>query len=208
MLTTEHNDMKRVTMSQSKITFAQQCRRVFLGGLLASAPLLCMPFHAAHAALAQGETAPAFTAKGALDGKAIAFSLSDSLKKGPVVLYFFPAAFTPGCTVEAHAFADATDEFSKLKATVIGVTAGNVDRLAAFSKEECHGKFAVLADLDAKVATLYQNTSTHGHMLLSDRTSYVIAPDGKILMTYTGSDPQAHVSRTMAAVTAWYAMHP
>ncbi|MFT9206177.1 peroxiredoxin [Acetobacter orientalis] len=161
----------------------------------------------AYAALAQGAQAPAFTAPGAKAGKPVTFELKDALKKGPVVLYFFPAAFTPGCTLEAHAFADATDEFAKLKATVIGITAGNVERLKAFSEEECHGKFAVLADPKAKIATLYQNTSTHGLSVLSDRTSYVIAPDGKILLAFTSSDPQAHVSRTMAAVTAWYALH-
>ncbi|WP_048838228.1 peroxiredoxin [Acetobacter cibinongensis] len=161
----------------------------------------------AQAALAEKAQAPAFTAHGALDGKAISFSLQEALKKGPVVLYFFPAAFTPGCTLEAHAFADATDDFAKLKATVVGITAGNVDRVAAFSKEECRGKFAVLADPDAKVASLYKTSSTHGNFLLSDRTSYVIAPDGTILLAFTSSDPQAHVNRTMAAVTAWYALH-
>ena len=88
----------------------------------------------AGAALPVGAKAPAFELQGALAGKPIAFSLQQALQKGPVVLYFFPAAFTAGCTIEAHAFAEATDEFNKMGATVIGVTAGNTDQVSDFSK--------------------------------------------------------------------------
>jgi peroxiredoxin len=98
-----------------------------------------------NAALPVGAS-PAFELQGALAGKPIAFSLQQALQKGPVVLYFFPAAFTAGCTIEAHAFAEATDEFNKMGATVIGVTAGNTDQVSDFSKLECRDKFAVAAD--------------------------------------------------------------
>ena len=91
----------------------------------------------AHAALAVGAKAPDFAVKAAQAGKEFDFSLADALKKGPVVLYFFPAAFTPGCTVEAHEFAEATDGFKALGATVIGVTSGNADRVTEFSSVEC-----------------------------------------------------------------------
>src|SRR6201994_3546468 len=93
------------------------------------------------AALPVGASAPLFAAKGALGGKPFAFSLAKQLKKGPVVLYFFPAAFTAGCTIEAHEFAEATDTFNRLGATIVGVTAGNVDRVAEFSSLECRDKF-------------------------------------------------------------------
>ena len=108
-------------------------KRLLIG--IAALALVAAP---AHAALKPGAKAPDFTANAALGGKPFAFSLNEALKKGPVVLYFFPAAFTSGCTLEAHAFAEATPEFEKLGATVIGVTAGNVDQLADFSKEQEH----------------------------------------------------------------------
>jgi len=97
----------------------------------------------APAALAPGAAAPDFTTQGALAGKPFSFSLKQALKKGPVVLYFFPAAFTPGCTIEAHEFAEATPEFAKLGATVIGMSADGIDKLQRFSVEECRNKFAV-----------------------------------------------------------------
>ncbi|MCG8399274.1 peroxiredoxin, partial [Bacillus atrophaeus] len=81
--------------------------------------------------------------------------LADQLKKGPVVLYFFPAAFTSGCTKEAHDFAEASADFQKLGATIVGVTAGNADRVVEFSTKECRDKFAVLADPDGKISTAY-----------------------------------------------------
>ncbi|HEY3949137.1 peroxiredoxin, partial [Phenylobacterium sp.] len=100
------------------------------------------------AALAVGAHAPDFSAPAAMGGKSFNFNLDSALKKGPVVLYFFPAAFTKGCTIEAHDFADATAGYDKLGATVIGVTAGNIDRLAEFSTSECRSKFPVAADPD------------------------------------------------------------
>ena len=163
---------------------------------------------AAHAALPTGSIAPDFTAQGALGGTPLEFSLKQALQKGPVVLYFFPAAFTPGCTVEAHKFAEATEAFNKLGATVIGVTAGNIERVAEFSKVECRNKFAVAADPGAAIATKYQATMKFGGNLLSDRTSYVVAPDGKILLSYSDLNPEQHVEKTLDAVKAWQTRHP
>jgi peroxiredoxin len=159
------------------------------------------------AALPQGAKAPDFTLNAALGGKPFDLSLAKALKKGPVVLYFFPAAFTSGCTVEAHLFADATGDFKKLGASVIGVTAGNVERVAEFSKSECRNQFAVAADPNAKVAAKFDATMQGGKQTISNRTSFVIAPNGTILLSYTDMNPQAHIEKTMAAVRAWRAKH-
>jgi peroxiredoxin len=160
----------------------------------------------AFAALKAGQTAPAFTANGYLAGEPVKLSLADSLKKGPVVLYFFPAAHTSGCNLEAHLFSEAIGDFKAQKATVIGITAGNVDQLADFSKEteHCAGKFPVAADPGAKIAKAYDAILTMKPDW-SDRTSYVIAPDGKILHTYSKLDPTQHVAETLAAVKAYNA---
>ena len=166
----------------------------------------CIP-SAAYAALQVGAKAPDFTTKAALGGKEFTFSLAAALKKGPVVLYFFPAAFTPGCTQEAHEFAEATGQFAALGATVIGVTAGNADRVTEFSSVECRNKFAVAADPDQKVIKAYDAVLTKAPQY-SDRTSYVIAPDHTILMTYTDLNPDKHVDMTMDAVKKWKAAHP
>ncbi|MBP2158838.1 MULTISPECIES: peroxiredoxin [Asticcacaulis] len=157
----------------------------------------------AFAGLPEGAKAPDFTLQAALAGKPTTFTLKNALKKGPVVLYFFPAAFTAGCTLESHKFAEANDDFNKLGATVVGVTAGNVDRVAEFSKTECRDKFAVAADPGAKVAAQYQSTMEGKQ--ISDRTSYVIAPSGKILLSYTDRNPEAHITKTMEAVRTYKA---
>lgn len=161
----------------------------------------------AHAALAVGAKAPDFAVKAAQAGKEFDFSLADALKKGPVVLYFFPAAFTSGCTVEAHEFAEATDGFKALGATVIGVTSGNANRVTEFSSVECRNKFAVAADPDQKVIKAYDAVLKQKPEY-SDRTSYVIAPDHTILMTYTDLNPDKHVDMAMDAVKKWKAAHP
>lgn len=158
------------------------------------------------AALQQGVKAPDFTLKAAQGGKEFDLSLKATLRNGPVVLYFFPAAFTPGCTVEAHLFAEANSKFNQLGARVIGVTAGNIHRVAEFSRSECRDKFAVAADPGAKVAARHDSTMVGPDGApLSNRTSYVIAPNGTILLAYTDSKPRAHVEKTMAAVRAWKA---
>ena len=157
----------------------------------------------AFAALKQGTQAPDFSAPAFLAGKPFTFSLADALKKGPVVVYFFPAPHTAGCNIEAHLFSQAIDQFKAEHATVIGVTAGNLDQLAAFSKEadHCSGKFPVAADKGAKIAKEYDAL-----LLLrpgwSDRTSYVIAPSGKITFVYSSLSPNKHVQETLAAVKA------
>lgn len=172
--------------------------------LACAASLLAAP---ALAALKVGATAPDFTAQASQAGKQFPFKLSDALKKGPVVLYFFPAAFTSGCTIEAHEFAEASDDYKKLGATLIGVTAGNINRLTEFSVSECRSKFPVAADPHAVIAKSY------GAVLavypgFSDRTSYVIAPDDKVLSVYSDLSPDQHVAKTLEALKAWRAAHP
>jgi peroxiredoxin len=169
----------------------------------AAAALLATP---ALAALKAGQKAPDFTAAGYLAGKPISFSLAEARKKGPVVVYFFPAAHTSGCNMEAHLFSEAIDQFKAQNATVIGVTAGKVDELAAFSQEteHCGGKFPVAADPGAKIARQYDSVLAVKPDW-SDRTSYVIAPDGTVLHAYSKMDPTQHVAETLGAVKAWKA---
>jgi peroxiredoxin len=157
----------------------------------------------AFAALKEGAQAPDFSAPAYLAGKAFTFNLADALKKGPVVVYFFPAAHTSGCNLEAHLFSQAIDQFKALHATVIGVTAGNTDQLADFSKEteHCSGKFPVAADADAKIAKEY-DALLPMRPGWSDRTSYVIAPSGKIAHVYSNLKPNKHVQETLDAVKA------
>jgi peroxiredoxin len=158
------------------------------------------------AALPQGAKAPQFSADGYQGGKPLKFNLAKALKKGPVVLYFFPAAHTPGCNLEAHLFADSIDKFHAEGASVIGVTAGNIDQLKDFSTEteHCAGKFPVAADPDAVIAKSYDATSAM-RAGFSDRTSYVIAPNGVITLSYSNPKPDDHVSQTLDAVTKWKA---
>lgn len=162
----------------------------------------------AQAALPVGAKAPDFELQGALGGKPLTFSLQKALQKGPVVLYFFPAAFSAGCTIEAHDFAEASDSFNKLGATVVGVTAGNTDQVSDFSKLECRDKFAVAADPGAKVAAEYKTLMEMKGKTLSDRTSYVIAPDGDILLSYTDRNPETHIQKTLDTVKTWSESHP
>jgi thioredoxin-dependent peroxiredoxin len=160
----------------------------------------------ATAALKPGDNAPDFSTQASLAGKAFDFSLASALKKGPVVLYFYPAAFTPGCTVEAHEFAEATAEFQALGATVIGVSHDDIDKLNKFSVTECRNKFAVAADPDQHIMKSYDAVLAK-NPLYADRTSYVISPDGKIIYSYTDLKPDLHVANTMAAVKKWKASH-
>ena len=159
------------------------------------------------AALPDGTQAPDFSTDASLAGKTFHFSLADALKKGPVVLYFYPAAFTSGCTIEAHEFADATAQFAALGATVIGVSHDSIDTLDKFSVSECRSKFAVAADPDEKVIKSYDAVLMI-HPAYSNRTSYVIAPDHTILMEYTDLSPDKHVDMAMDAVKKWRAAHP
>jgi len=171
---------------------------------LALTGLLALSASPALAALKAGDKAPDFKAQAALAGKDFAFDLAKARKKGPVVLYFFPAAYTAGCTAEAHEFAEATPEFEKLGATVIGVTAGNVDRIKDFSKEHCRDKFAVAA-ADAALIKAYDVSMGIPLKPMTNRTSYVIAPNGVILMAHTEMNFAQHVTKTMDAVKAYKA---
>ncbi len=156
----------------------------------------------ASASLAVGDKAPMFTAQASLGGNQFSYSLADELEKGPVVLYFYPAAFTKGCTIEAHEFAEAIDRFHALGATVIGVSHDDIDTLRKFSVSDCRSKFPVAADPDQAVTKAY-DAVLPTHAEYANRTSYVIAPDGTILYVYTDLSPDQHVANTLAAVEKW-----
>ena len=160
----------------------------------------------AFAALPDGTKAPLFSTDASLAGKSFKFSLAKALKKGPVVLYFYPAAFTPGCTVEAHEFAEATDKFKALGATVIGVSHDPIEKLNKFSVSECRNKFAVASDADGSVMKEY-DAVLPVKPDYANRTSYVIAPTGEIIYSYTELKPDQHVANTMAAVKKWQDDH-
>lgn len=170
--------------------------------LLAAAALaVALP---ASAALDIGDKAPDFTLDAALAGSAFKFSLADALKQGPVVLYFFPAAFSVGCTIEANRFAEATDEFKQLGATVIGVSHDDLETMKKFSATECRNKFAVGADADQHVMKAYDAVWSL-RPEYANRTSYVISPEGKVVYQFTSLNPLRHVANTMAAVKGWIA---
>lgn len=149
------------------------------------------------AALQNGAPAPDFKLQASMGGKVFDFSLADALKKGPVVLYFYPAAFTTGCTIEAHDFAAAMDQYRALHATVIGVSHDGIAKLQKFSVSECRSKFPVAADTDQAVAKSYDAVLTSKY---DNRTSYVISPDGKIVYSYTNMEPDQHVANTLKAI--------
>lgn len=177
-------------------------RRSFATAL--TALLLAAP--AAYAALPNGTTAPDFTAQASLGGNTYSFSLADALKKGPVVLYFYPAAFTAGCTIEAHDFAKAMPEFKALGATVIGVSHDPIAKLQRFSVSECRKQFPVASDASGEIMKEYDAVLAQ-HPAYANRTSYVIAPDRKVLYSYTNLDPAQHVANTMAVVRHWGKEH-
>lgn len=154
----------------------------------------------AFAELKPGAKAPDFTAPAFMAGQPFTFKLADALKKGPVVVYFFPAAYTKGCQIETHLFSEAVDQFKAQKATVIGITAGNTEKLAEFSKdtEYCAGKFPMALDAGAAIAKEYDATLPTRN--ISSRTSYVIAKNGTVASAYSAMDPNDHVNQTLAAL--------
>jgi thioredoxin-dependent peroxiredoxin len=158
-----------------------------------------LPAIPASAALPDGTKAPDFTLQATQGGKVFTFNLGDALKKGPVVLYFYPAAFTPGCTVEAHDFADAIDKYKAMNATVIGVSHDPLDKLQKFSVSECRSKFPVAADTDQTVEKAYDAVLPQNAQY-ANRTSYVIATDGTVYYSYTNLQPDQHVSNTLDAL--------
>lgn len=183
-------------------------KRLLLGGLLV------ILSHSALAALPEGVTAPDFKAQASLAGKAFNYSLRDALKKGPVVVYFYPSAYTGGCNIQAHDFAVNRDKFSAANASVIGVSLDSIARLNDFSADPnyCAGKIVVASDADGKIAKAFELTVreaaagkkdtrgieiTHG---FAERTTFVITPDGKIAATLTNLAPSANVAKALEVV--------
>jgi len=154
----------------------------------------------AGAALPVGAKAPDFTTTGALGGKPFKVHLRSQLRKGPVVLYFFPKAFTKGCTLEAHAFSEATADFKKAGATVIGMSGDDLSTLQKFSVEACRNAFPV-ATATAATQKAY-DVAWAEHPGLTTRTSYVIDRRGRVVMVHDDLDWSEHVQKTIAAVKA------
>ena len=161
---------------------------------------LALPAIPASAALPVGAKAPDFTTTGAVAGKPFTLHLAEQLKKGPVVLYFFPKAFTKGCTLEARAFSEATKDFRKAGARVIGLSADDLPTLQKFSVEECRNAFPV-ATATPEIIAAY-DVALKQKAGLTDRTSYVIAKNGKIVMVHSDLDWSEHVAKTLAAARA------
>lgn len=186
----------------------------FLLGLTLSA-LMGLPVSAA---LKVGETAPDFSARASLAGKEFSFSLGKALKKGPVVVYFYPSAFTKGCDLEAHTFAEDAEKFEAARATIIGVSADSIARLNAFSADPnyCAGKFPVASDADHKIAKSYNLTATSFKPGMKDvrgveidhdfieRVTFVIGKDHKVIATFSSKEdklsPDQHVEKALAIV--------
>ena len=161
----------------------------------------------ARAQLKVGDPAPGFALEATLAGEPFRFDLDQALKKGPVVLYFYPKAFTRGCTLEANAFAEASAQYKSLGATVIGVSGDDIETLKKFSISECRNQFAVGADHDRRVMKSYQATLPliDGY---AKRISYVITPAHRIAFAYESMGHEEHVPRTLAAVKALVADNP
>jgi peroxiredoxin Q/BCP len=186
----------------------------FFAGILMAA-VVAVP---AFAALKQNDKAPDFSAKASLAGKEFNFALKDALKKGPVVVYFYPSAFTGGCNIEAHTFAENKEKFDAAGASIIGVSRDSIARLNAFSAdpEYCAGKIAVASDADGAIATSYGLTKaairpgmkdTRGVEIdhdFTERTTFIVTPDGKISAVFSTADdkvsPADHVMKSLAAV--------
>jgi thioredoxin-dependent peroxiredoxin len=170
---------------------------------LTTAALVCtLP---AEAALPVGAPAPDFVTEAAMAGKKFSYALQKAQQKGPVVLYFFPAAFTPGCNVEAHEFAVAITQFRKLGASVLGVAGDDIAKLSKFSVEECQNKFPV------GVATPAMNKAYATSQALasrSNRTSYLITPDGRIASVWSNPDYRGHVPNMLRALRDWRKRNP
>jgi len=171
-------------------------RRIVLIAMLASFNL------PSHAALDVGDAAPNVSVPAALGGKVFRYTLAEYLAKGPVVLYFFPAAFSEGCSIEAHLFAEAIDKFAALGASVIGVSGDDLELITRFSVQACQGRFPVAAD-DSRAVIKAYDAAMQTRPDYANRVSYVIAPEGKVMYTYLSLNPNQHVSRTLAAVEQW-----
>jgi peroxiredoxin Q/BCP len=168
--------------------------------------------------LAKGDAAPVFTAQASMAGSEFNFSLKKSLAKGPVVVYFYPSAYTGGCDAEAHAFAEMKEKFTAAGATIIGVSGDDIERLNAFSADPsyCAGKFAVASDADGKIAETYGLVINKPRLGMKDvrgieinhgfipRTTYVIGKDGKIVAVFSSETDHIsatdHVEKSLAVV--------
>ncbi len=158
------------------------------------------------AALAVGAKAPDFTAQAAIKGKPFTYVLADALKKGPVVVYFFPKANTKTCDLEAHAFADKIDQFKAEGATVVGISRDDLPTLETFSTAKCADAFPVASDKDGKISAGFE--AKLPVVPYDNRVSYVVAPDGTVIYQYTAmGESLQHADNTLAAVTAWRAKH-
>jgi len=180
-----------------------QSMRIMTAGALAAGLVAAGP---AFATLQVGASAPDFSTMATLGGKEFSFHLADALKSGPVVLYFYPAAFTPGCTEEAHEFAEAVPKFAALHATVIGVSMDGIEKLDKFSVLECRSRFPVASDKSGKISASYEAVLS-GMLGYASRTSYVIAPGGQVVYAYSAMNPTGHVGNTLKAVSDWEAAH-
>lgn len=161
---------------------------------------------AADPALPTGRAAPDFQTTGALAGRPFTLHLREQLRHGPVVLYFYPRSFTQGCTLEAHAFSVAARDFRRAGARVIGMAADDYDTLRRFSVEACRNAFPV-ATASADTIRAYDVAFSPERANITNRTSYVIAPDGRIIYAYSDLDYRNHVANTLAAVRDWRAHH-
>lgn len=184
-------------------------KRFLLGCLLSSA--ITIP---AVAALKAGDTAPEFQTQASQAGKAHTYSLKDALQKGPVVVYFYPSAYTGGCNIQAHTFAENIDKFTAAGASIIGVSLDSIERLNDFSADPayCAGKVAVASDADGAIAKSYDLVVkeaaegkkdsrgvdiTHG---FAERTTFIVTPDGKIIETISGLKPAENVAKALEVV--------
>jgi len=168
------------------------------------------------AALKAGDSAPEFQAQASFAGKASAYSLKEALKKGPVVVYFYPSAYTRGCNVQAHEFALDSDKFAAAGATLIGVSLDSIARLNEFSAdpEYCNGKFPVASDVGGRIAKSYDLSVQQGRAGQKDsrgneighdfaeRTTFIVSPDGTIAATVGGVSPRENVEKALEAVQA------
>ena len=174
------------------------------------AALAALPLLAAQPALAEleaGAAAPSFEADATLAGNPYRFVLADALKKGPVVLYFYPKAFTKGCTIEANAFAEAASQYEAMKATVIGVSGDDIATLKRFSVEECRNRFAVASDPGGRIMKSYDASMPFSDSY-AKRVSYVISPQGRIIYAWSSMSPAEHVPNTLAALNRWIGQQP
>ena len=176
--------------------------RLFLASAVIAATVPCNAF----AALDIGEHTPDFSAQAAVAGSVYSFSLAESLKKGPVVVYFFPAAFSEGCSVEAHSFAEAIPEFKALGASVVGVSGDDIETLSKFSLQACQSRFPVASDQTQSVMKSF-DAVMQTRPEYANRISYVITPDGTVVYHYMSLNPTKHVEKTLEALRSWSASH-